>query len=132
VQLLYFRQGRLPSHSIFSTVTVTVRITLQLVVCSQSVHLGDKPLEDHNRIFIFQLNTCGYSPYVTSSLRRGWMCRLQLLLGLASTVILRSKSCGTHDHSTYRTILCLLMLWQVELLLGNKCKTSKYTTATTE
>jgi hypothetical protein len=48
--------------------------------------------------FIFLLNTRGYSPYVTSSLIRGWVCRLQLLLLLASTIILRSKSCGTHDH----------------------------------
>jgi hypothetical protein len=29
---------------------------------------------------------------------RGWVCRLQLLLVLASTVILRSESHGTHDH----------------------------------
>jgi hypothetical protein len=48
--------------------------------------------------FIFQLNTCGYGPYVTSSLRRGWVCRLQLLLILASALILRSESRGTHDH----------------------------------
>jgi hypothetical protein len=48
--------------------------------------------------FIFQNNTCGYSPYVTSSLTRGWICPLQLLLVLASTVILRYKSCGTHNH----------------------------------
>jgi hypothetical protein len=41
---------------------------------------------------IFHLNTCGYSPYVSSSLTRGWVCRLQLLLVLASTVILRSES----------------------------------------
>jgi hypothetical protein len=39
----------------------------------------------------FQLNTCGYSPYVTSSLARVWICRLQLLLVFASTVILRSE-----------------------------------------
>jgi hypothetical protein len=45
-----------------------------------------------------QLNSCGYSPYVTSSLRRGWVCRLQLLLVLASAVILRSESRGTHDN----------------------------------
>jgi hypothetical protein len=44
------------------------------------------------------MNTRGYSPYVTSSLKRGWVCRLQLLLGLASAVILRSESRGTHDH----------------------------------
>jgi hypothetical protein len=31
---------------------------------------------------IFQLNTCGHSAYVTSSLTRGWVCRLQLLLAL--------------------------------------------------
>jgi hypothetical protein len=48
--------------------------------------------------FIFQLNTCGYSPYVTSSLTKEWVCRLQLLLVLASAVILRSEFRGTHDH----------------------------------
>jgi hypothetical protein len=50
------------------------------------------------QFFIFQLNTCSYSPYVTSSLTRGWVCRLQLLLGLASAVILSSGPRGTHDH----------------------------------
>jgi hypothetical protein len=44
---------------------------------------------------IFELNTCGYSPYVTSSLTRGWVCRLQLLLVLASADILRFESRGT-------------------------------------
>jgi hypothetical protein len=29
---------------------------------------------------------------------RGWVCRLQLLLDLASAVILRSESRGTHEH----------------------------------
>jgi hypothetical protein len=51
------------------------------------------------RIFIFQLNTCGYNPYVTSSLTSGWVCRLQLLLVLASAVFLRSESRGIHDHT---------------------------------
>jgi hypothetical protein len=46
---------------------------------------------------IFQLNTCSYSPYVTSSLTRGWVCSLQLLLVLGSALTLRSESCGTHD-----------------------------------
>jgi hypothetical protein len=50
------------------------------------------------RIFIFELNTYLYSPYVTFSLTRGWVCRLKLLLVLASAVILRSESRGTHDH----------------------------------
>jgi hypothetical protein len=47
---------------------------------------------------LFQLNTCGYSPYITSSLTRRWVCRLQLLLLLPSAVVVRSESCGNHDH----------------------------------
>jgi hypothetical protein len=38
------------------------------------------------------MNPCGHSPYVTSSLTRGWVGRLQLLLDLASTVIIASDS----------------------------------------
>jgi hypothetical protein len=60
--------------------------------------LATSPLRLTTIIFIFQLHTCGYSPYVTSSLTRWWVCRLQLLLVLVSTVILRSESCGTHEH----------------------------------
>jgi hypothetical protein len=44
------------------------------------------------------MKICGYSPYVIHSLMRGWFCRLQLLLDLASVVILGYKSCGIHDH----------------------------------
>jgi hypothetical protein len=50
----------------------------------------------HN--FCFQLNTCDHGPYVTSSLTRGWICRLLLLLGLASALTLRSESRTIHDH----------------------------------
>jgi hypothetical protein len=46
----------------------------------------------------FQLHTYGYCPCVTSSLMSGWVCRLRSLLALASAVILRSESRGTHDH----------------------------------
>jgi hypothetical protein len=45
-----------------------------------------------------QLNTCGRSPYIASSLTRGWIYRLQLLLVLASSFILGSESRGTRDH----------------------------------
>jgi hypothetical protein len=48
--------------------------------------------------FFFQQNTCSYSPHVIFSLTRGWVCRLQLLLALASAVILGFDSHGTHDH----------------------------------
>jgi hypothetical protein len=78
--------------------SVRVRVTLRLAVYCQSVPLIDKPLEITTSNFIFQLNTCGYSPYVTSSLRRGWVYRLQLLLALASAVILTSEARGTHDQ----------------------------------
>jgi hypothetical protein len=46
----------------------------------------------------FQLSTCGFCPYVTSSLTRGWVCCLQLLLDLVSAIILSSGSRGTHDN----------------------------------
>jgi hypothetical protein len=72
------------------TFRVRVEVTLRLAVYRQSVRLGVKSLETRHQYFMFQLNTCGYSPYVTSSLTRGWVCRLQLLLVLASEVILVS------------------------------------------
>jgi hypothetical protein len=79
-------------------VRVRVRVTLRLAVCRQSVRLGDKPVETQDQYFFFQQNTCGCSPYVTSSLTRGRVYRLRLLLVLASAVILRSESRGTHYH----------------------------------
>jgi hypothetical protein len=66
-------------------------------VYRQSVLLDAEPLETHGQN-LFQLNTCGHSPYITSSLMRGWVCRLQLLLALASAFILRSQTSRTHDH----------------------------------
>jgi hypothetical protein len=75
-------------------VRVRVIVTLRLAVYCHSVRLGDKILRLTTRIFNFPTNTCGYSPYVTSSLTRGWVCRLQLLLGLDSSVILRPESRG--------------------------------------
>jgi hypothetical protein len=60
--------------------------------------LTTSPLRLMTSNFISQQNACGYIPYVTSCLRRGWVCRLQLLLVLASTIILKSKSRGTHDY----------------------------------
>jgi hypothetical protein len=77
---------------------VGVRVTLWLAVYCRSVRLDDwSPLRLTTSIF-FQLNTCFHSPYVTLSLTRGWVSRLQLLLVLESAVILRSESRGTHDH----------------------------------
>jgi hypothetical protein len=36
--------------------------------------LATSPLRLTTRNFFFQLNTCSHSPYVTSSLMRGWVC----------------------------------------------------------
>jgi hypothetical protein len=80
---------------------VRVRVTLRLAVYRQSVCLGDKPLKTHDQQFFSQLNTRGHSPHVTSSLMRGWVYHLQLLLALASAVILRSASSGTHITTLY-------------------------------
>jgi hypothetical protein len=47
-----------------ASVNVKVKIALRLAVYLQLVHLGVKPLETHDQI-LFQLNSCGNSPYVT-------------------------------------------------------------------
>jgi hypothetical protein len=60
--------------------------------------LATSPLRPKTRIFIFKLNTCGYSSYTTSCLTRGWVWCLQVFLALASAVIIRSQSRRTHEH----------------------------------
>jgi hypothetical protein len=74
-----------------------VRITLRLVPYRQSFRLGTSPLRLTTSSF-FQLNTSFHIPSVTSSQTKGWVYRLQLLLGLASADILGSESRGTHGH----------------------------------
>jgi hypothetical protein len=74
--------------------------------------LAARPLRLTTSDFIFQLNPCSYSCYVTSSLMRGWVCHLQFLLVLASTVILRCQSCRTHDH------ILLSQIWDSPNLEG--------------
>jgi hypothetical protein len=56
------------------------------------------PARRDDRHFFFQRNTWCHSPYVTTSLARGWVYSLQLLLVLTSSVILRSYACRTCDH----------------------------------
>jgi hypothetical protein len=64
--------------------------------------LAASPLRATRRIFIFQPNTCGYSPYVTSSLKRGWVRRLQLLLALTSQSFTGPNPVG------FMTFYCLI------------------------
>jgi hypothetical protein len=53
----------LPSNSQI----LKVKVNLRLTVYCQSVRLGVRPLETHDQSFFLQLNSCGNSPYVTSS-----------------------------------------------------------------
>jgi hypothetical protein len=54
---------------------------------------GTKPLEDHDQRFFFQLNSCGYSPYVTSSLTGGWICLLRIRLAFRQVYISYLRAC---------------------------------------
>jgi hypothetical protein len=65
-------------------------IANQFVLASSPLRLTAK--------FFSQLNTYGHSPYIISSLTRGWVCHLKLLLVLARTFIRGPESRGTRYH----------------------------------
>jgi hypothetical protein len=89
---------------------ITFSLSLSLMLwptVSRSVCLEIKyPTGVYDQIFITvrQLRVYWSGPL---SLTRGQICRLQLLLALASAVILGSESCGTHDH------ILLSQIWDV-------------------
>jgi hypothetical protein len=89
---------RLPCKSLTSKTESESELLYDWRFTADQFVLATSPLRPTSRIFIFQQNTCSNSPYVTSSMTRGGVCLLQLLLGLAKAVILRSESRGTHDH----------------------------------
>jgi hypothetical protein len=91
------KRSSLLSHSLTGRLTATDLLYDWRFTANQFV-LPTNPLRLTTNNFIFQLRTCGSSLCVTSSLPRGSVCRLQLLLILASAVILRSESRGTRDH----------------------------------
>jgi hypothetical protein len=92
------KSALVPRHIPRDPHEVKVRVNLWLAVYRQSVRLRAEPLETHGQNLFSQLNTWGYSPFITSSLTRGWVCHLQLPLALASAFILGSQSRGTRDH----------------------------------
>jgi hypothetical protein len=110
------------SYGRYASFRVRVRITLRLALYHQSVRLGDNPLRLTTINSFFQLDTCCHSPYITSPLTRGWVCRLQLLLVLASVVILRSESREIHDYILVPpirdslqlggSVICIYIAWK--------------------
>jgi hypothetical protein len=60
--------------------------------------LATSLLRPMTRMFIFQLNTCGNSSYVTWSLRRKRVCCLQLVLDVASAATFGLESRKTRDR----------------------------------
>jgi hypothetical protein len=86
---------------IYAFTNIVFGLVTQRVTANQFV-LATNPLRLTTSNIIFQMNTCGYSPFVTSSLTRVWVCRLQLLMGLASAVILGSYCLRFETPPTWR------------------------------
>jgi uncharacterized CHY-type Zn-finger protein len=100
------------------SVRVRFRVTLRQAVYRQSESesellydwrfpadqfvLATRPLRLATSNFIFQLNTCGYCPYVTSSLTRGWVS-FTIEAQYRPSVCLGDKLLGTHEpHKKHR------------------------------
>jgi hypothetical protein len=122
-----------PTHC---NVNFNVSFTLWLAVCRKSVRLGAKPLDDHDQtlvLFLFlQMNICGHSPYVTSSLTRGWICLYEYPWLLPRVGIERIASYGkfflvpyiqVHSQSTLTATSNWPCLWHLCMERGQNTVT---------
>jgi hypothetical protein len=97
--------------------------------------LATSPLRPTTRISFFELNTCGYSPYVTSSLTRGWVVYncwwslpVQSFSGLSPELCRETVTVYCENHTKHTNTLYLSKARTVEpeqqSLLANGSETS--------
>jgi hypothetical protein len=102
-------------------VKVRVKVTLRLAVYCQSVRLGARPLETQRpENFYFQLNWCGNSPFVTSSLTRNCVRLLRLYLAFhqggnkaVGNVVVAWPVVPIFTH-TFQTLAYIPLKWQTD------------------
>jgi hypothetical protein len=103
------------------------------------------PMKLKTRDFFFQLTPCHHSPYVTSSLRRGWVCLLWIYLALSS-VCVTHIACLTdsrpqsflvlglesNDHIFVLSILLCVLKWDLLFKERKGLTTACYPSSTGE